>query len=156
MAVDKNKKIREKEYEEASKRKFMNQKKAMILPHTIIFAIELICIILLIVIDGAGTVFDESSKLFTIMLICMTAVPLISLIITLLASKTTHLLVTLTLYQLSIIPLIIGYLIKYDEMRSCSSYNMTIFYFIFMVMYLVNTSVVFRVKSKYLASNEHM
>jgi len=156
MAVDKNKKIREKEYEEASKRKFMNQRKAMILPHLIIFGIELICIILLIAIDGVNTVFDESSGFFTVMLICMTAVPLISLIITLLATGTTHLLVTLTLYQLSIIPLIIGYLIKYEDLRSCSSNNMTIFYFIFMIMYLVNTSVVFRVKSKYLSSNEHI
>lgn len=156
MKNDENKKKRDQQYLESTRKKFAAQRKALFLPHLICFIVEAALVLTLLIMDGFNVCFDETSILFTVMLICIAAVPLISLVITYFAKNTMQLLVTLTLYQLCIIPLIVAFLLKYEQLKACSSYHMMVFYFLFVVMYIVNTSVMFRIKGNRLSTSEHI
>lgn len=145
---------REEMYKEISKKKFATQRKLIIKPNIICFIVEAILLVILACMDGIGVIFDSTSILFTVMLIIMTIVPLVSVAIAFAAKTTTHLLVTLSLNQLCIIPLIIAYFLKYEEMKNCSSYHMLIFYFLYMIIYLVMTTVIFNMKSKFTTLEE--
>jgi len=145
---------KEKNYANASTHKFMRQRNALIMPNVICFATEAIMFIILMIIDKPSVIFDDSSKLFSILLLIITFVPGISLIIILTAKKTINLLITITLHQMCVIPLIIGWFAKYEEMKSCSSYHMLIFYFLYVISWLAMTTVLFNVKNKYISSNE--
>jgi hypothetical protein len=144
--ADKNKK--DDKYIEAGKHKFAKQRKSLIIPYTVCFLVEMIMFIVLMVMDTPQVVFDDSSRLFAILLLINTLIPLISLLVVLLAKTTLHLLVTISLHQACIITLIIGWLIKYEEMKNCSSYHMLIFYFFFVISWLAMTTVLFNVKTK--------
>lgn len=153
MATVKNPE-REKQYIERSKLKFAKQQKALILPNLIAFAVSIILFIILMIMDTPEVIFDDSSKEFSILLLVNAFIPLISFIIVMFATKTTHLLITLALNQLCVIPLIIGYFVSYDEMKNCSSYHMLIFYFFYLIIYLAMTTFVFNVKSRLLSTDE--
>lgn len=135
-------------YTEAGKHKFAKQRKSLIIPNTVCFIVEMIMFIILVIIDTPQVVFDESSRLFAILLLINTLIPLISLIIVALAKTTLHLLITISMHQACIITLIIGWLVKYDQMKNCSSYHMLIFYFFFVISWLAMTTVLFNVKTK--------
>lgn len=148
-------KQREKNYENASRQKLEKQKKALIKPNVICFAAEALMFIILMIIDKPHVIFDESSRLFSILLLIITIVPLISLVVIITADKTINLLATISLHQLCIVPLIIGWLVKYDEMKNCSSYHMLVFYFLFVISWLAMTTVLFSLKNNVVNSMEH-
>lgn len=148
------KEIREQQYRENSKKKFAEQRRVSFKPNIICFICEVILLIILTIMDTPAVVFDESSSLFMYMLIGMTAIPAINLIIIFIAKSTTYLLVAMSLNQLCIVPLIIGFLVKYDELNTCSSYHMLVFYFAFLIAYLAMTTVTFNLKSTKITSLE--
>ena len=94
--------------------------------------------------------------LFSILLLIICAVPVVSLIVIRLAVKTMHLLITITLHTLTVIPLIIGYWVKYDELKECSSYHMLIFYFLYFILFVVMTTVFNKIRKNYLNSAEEL
>lgn len=151
---DPNKKARQKRYEEASRERFEFQRKKMYLPNMCYFLVTLILFLILMLLDGPSTIFDESSGQFSYMLLMIVAVPLVSLVIVKAATQTMHLLLSITLHALTIIPLIIGYLVKYEDMKNCSSYHMLIIYFMFFIVYVTMTTVFNNVRKKYLNSDE--
>lgn len=148
------KEIREQQYKENSQRKFAEQRRISFKPNIICFIAEAILLIILMIWDSPAVVFDESSSLFMYMLIGMTAIPLINLFIIFIAKNTTYLLVAMSLNQLCIIPLIIGFLVKYDELNNCSSYHMLVMYFAFLIAYLAMTTSMFSLKSSKISSLE--
>ena len=138
----------EDKYIEAGKQKFAKQRRSLILPYTVCFIAEAIMFIILVIMDTPQIVFDDSSRLFAILLLINTLIPLISLAIVFLAKTTLHLLITISMHQACIITLIIGWVVKYEEMKNCSSYHMLIFYFFYVVSWLAMTTVLFNVKTK--------
>ena len=151
---DERKKIREKEYAEAGVHRFERQKKALYLPNIVCFAGEGILFLILLIMDTPSVVFDDSSRLFAILLLINALVPLVSLIVIFFAKSTIHLLITMSARQACIVTLIIGWLVKYEEMRDCSSYHMLIFYFFFIITWLAMTTALFNVKKQYFKSIE--
>ena len=106
------------------------------------------------IMDGSK-LFDSTSMLFTILLLINTIIPLISLAIIWFATKTTQLLIALSLNQLCIIPLIIGLLVKYEDMKLASAYDdLLLFFFIYFIGYLVMTTFTFNSKGKLSTSEE--
>ena len=108
----------------------------------------------LLIMDTPSVVFDDSSRLFAILLLINALVPLVSLIVIFFAKSTIHLLITMSARQACIVTLIIGWLVKYEEMRDCSSYHMLIFYFFFIITWLAMTTALFNVKKQYFKSIE--
>ena len=151
---DSRKKMRDKEIAEAGIHRLERQRKSLYLPNIVCFCVEAILLIILIVMDGPGVVFDDSSRLFTILLMINAIVPLISLIVIFFARNTLQLVITMAMRQACIITLIIGWLVKYEEMRDCSSYHMLIFYFFFILTWLSMTTALFKIKKSYITSIE--
>jgi len=151
---DSKKEIREKEYAQAGKQKLERQRKALYKPNIICFLVEAVLYIALVVMDTPQVVFDQTSKLFAILLLINVLVPLISLIVIRFANNTLLLVGTMAARQACILTLIIGWVIKYDEMRDCSSYHMLIFYFFFILTWLGMTTALFNVKKDYFKSIE--
>ena len=145
---------REKMYKENSSKKFAKQRAALIKPNAIDFIACTILFIILLIMDKPSVIFDETSSLFSVLLIINTLVPLVALIIVLFATKTTHLLMSVSLNQLCIVPLIIAYFMRYEELKNCSSYHMLIFVFLFLISYLVMTTIMFNLKSRLLSTME--
>ena len=77
--ADKNKK--DDKYIEAGKQKFAKQRKSLIIPYTVCFIAEMIMFIVLVIMDTPQVVFDDSSRLFAILLLINTLIPLISLLV---------------------------------------------------------------------------
>ena len=87
--------------------------------------------------------------MFSLLLLINTIIPLIALIIVWFATKTTHLLIALSIHQLCIVPLIIGLFVKYENMKLASAYDdLLVFYFIYFISYLVMTTIIFNTKGK--------
>ena len=78
---DSRKKIRDKEFAEAGVHRFERQKKALYLPNIVCFAVEGILFLILLIMDTPSVVFDDSSRLFAILLLINALVPFISLIV---------------------------------------------------------------------------
>ncbi|MCR4749626.1 MAG: hypothetical protein K5877_07560 [Lachnospiraceae bacterium] len=151
MADNKNlsKEEKEKNYAIASSHKFTRQKQSLIKPFAVCFGCEAILYIILLIIETPAVLFDESSILFSGMLLFNTVIPGISLIIILFAKQSSVLLVTISLHQICIVTLIIGLFAKYDLMKQASAYdNLLVFYFIYFVAWLIMTTVLFNVKTK--------
>lgn len=153
---DPNKKKRQKVYEELSREKFLEQRKQMYLPNMCYFGVTLILFLILLIMDGPSVIFDETSAMFSYLLIAVISVPLISLAVIQWATKTLHLLLTMSLHTLTIIPLLYGFWIKYDEMKNCSSYHMLVFYFMYFFVYVTMTTVFNKIRKRHLNSEESM
>ncbi len=149
-----SKKAREQMYREQSKKKFDEQRSLLIKPNLICVIVELVLFIILMIMDGPNVIFDSSSLLFSVLLIVMIVLPLISLLVVFLSKTTAHLLITMSINQLCVFPLIIGYFVKYEDMKNCSSYHMLIFYFFFFMVYLAMTTYMFNHKSKFVSLEE--
>lgn len=99
--------------------------------------------------NGPSVVFDDSSMMFSLLLLINTIIPLIALAIIWFSTKTTQILIALSIHQLCIVPLIIGLFLKYEEMKLASAYDdLLVFYFIYFISYLVMTTLIFNVKGK--------
>ncbi len=153
---DPNKKKRKKVYEEMSRERFLLQRKKMYLPNMCYFLVTLLLFIILMIWDGPAVIFDETSSKFSYLLIAVIAVPLVSLAVVQWSNKTLHLLLTISLHTLTIIPLIYGFFIKYDDMKVCSSYHMLVIYFMFFIVYITMTTVFNKIRKNYLNSEESM
>ncbi len=148
QATTSNATKKDAKYIEAGKHKFAKQRKSLIIPNAVCFIVEAIMFLVLVILDTPQVVFDESSRLFAILLLINTLIPLISLLVVFFAKTTLHLLITISMHQACIITLIIGWLVKYEEMKNCSSYHMLIFYFLYVISWLAMTTVLFNAKTK--------
>lgn len=156
MANKQSKAQREQMLKSASHDRFLKQQENMIKPNLCYLGVVLMTFLLYLILDGPAKMFDASSILFTLLLLTICAVPLINLIVVKFARKTLHLLVTQSLHQLTIVPLIYVYLFKYEQLKEASASHLVIIYFIYVIIFLVFTSVNFRLKSKFLTSNDEL
>jgi len=150
MAKDKNKKKRQKVYKELSHERFLSQRQKMFLPNICYFAVTLLLFVILLIWDSPKVVFDDTSCVYAYLLIVIIAIPLISLGIIYFSKKTMHLLLTISLHTLSVLPLMYGFWFRYDGLKNCNSYHMLIIYFGYFIVFITMTTVFSKIRKNYL------
>lgn len=156
MAKDKNKKKRQKVYKELSHERFINQRQKMFLPNICYFAVAFILFMILLILDKPSVVFDDTSRIYAFLLLVIVIVPLASLIIIFFAKKTIHLIITISMHSLTIVPLLYGFWFKYDGLKACSSYHMLVLYFMFFLVYITMTTVFNKIRNRYLNYDDEL